>query len=232
MGADGAPDPNAAAREGIFRNSAAHFLASLVAFIVCGPFVERLEYAAAAEGALLSLVLALGVLAVGGRRRTFVVALCLAVPAIASKWLNHLFPESVPQAAPLCFTLAVIAFVVAQLFRFVLTARRVDAEVLCVGIANYLLLGILWSLGYLLTARLDGSAFADANGVIRAQGMHGFDAMYFSFVTLSTVGYGDIAPVTGPARMLAMTEAIAGTFYVAILISRLVALYSADRQDD
>jgi hypothetical protein len=53
-----------------------------------------------------------------------------------------------------------------------------------------------------------------------------FSALYFSIITLTTTGYGDITPVASVARMLAMMEAITGTFYVAVLISRLVALYS------
>jgi voltage-gated potassium channel Kch len=57
--------------------------------------------------------------------------------------------------------------------------------------------------------------------------MDGFTAYYFSFVTLTTVGYGDITPLTNGARALAAMEAMTGTLYVAVLISRLVALYSS-----
>ena len=59
--------------------------------------------------------------------------------------------------------------------------------------------------------------------------MDGFTALYFSFITLSTVGYGDIAPVSKAARMLAPMESVVGLFYVAVLISRLVAIYSTPR---
>jgi hypothetical protein len=56
-----------------------------------------------------------------------------------------------------------------------------------------------------------------------------FNTLYFSFTTLSTVGYGDIVPVSGIARILAMSEAVFGMFYVTLLIARLVALYSANK---
>jgi voltage-gated potassium channel len=57
--------------------------------------------------------------------------------------------------------------------------------------------------------------------------MDGFTGLYFSFTTLSTVGYGDILPVSSVARMLAMVEAMFGMFYVTLLIARLVSLYSS-----
>ena len=59
--------------------------------------------------------------------------------------------------------------------------------------------------------------------------MDGFESFYFSFVTLTTIGFGDIAPVSRVARMLAVMEAIAGMFYVAVLVARLVSIHSTSR---
>jgi hypothetical protein len=59
--------------------------------------------------------------------------------------------------------------------------------------------------------------------------MQGFQALYFSFITLNTIGHGDIVPVSKLARMLAIVEAVAGMFYVTLLIARLVSLYSANQ---
>ncbi|MEO8429729.1 MAG: potassium channel family protein [Verrucomicrobiota bacterium] len=73
----------------------------------------------------------------------------------------------------------------------------------------------------------EGDLLAFMAGPVSSHTMKGFTGLYFSFITLSTVGYGDIVPISGMARMLAMMEAMAGTFYVAILISRLVAVYSS-----
>jgi hypothetical protein len=57
--------------------------------------------------------------------------------------------------------------------------------------------------------------------------MNGFTSLYFSFITLSTVGYGDIVPASEVARMLAMVEAMFGMFYMTVLVARLVSLYSS-----
>ncbi len=100
---------------------------------------------------------------------------------------------------------------------------------LCVGISAYLLLGLSWSFAYLLVAQLAPGAFFLNNGTTTGHSLHGADAFYFSLITLSTVGYGDIIPVSNVARMLAAMEAITGSLFVAVLIARLVALYSSER---
>jgi voltage-gated potassium channel Kch len=120
-----------------------------------------------------------------------------------------------------------VIFLVGQFLRFILRAPRVNAEVMYAGISVYLLLGLSWMFAYQLVARLVPGSFAFSTGPASGQTMDGFTAYYFSFVTLTTVGYGDITPVTNGARALAAMEAMTGTLYVAVLISRLVALYSS-----
>lgn len=119
-----------------------------------------------------------------------------------------------------------VVFVVLQLLRFILRAPRVDSDVLCAGVAGYLMVGLLWTLGYVLVAQLVPDSFAFTASPAGGQSMKGFTAAYYSFITLTTVGYGDIMPVSGAARMLAMMEAMVGTLYIAVLVARLVSLYS------
>jgi hypothetical protein len=102
--------------------------------------------------------------------------------------------------------------------------------VLCAGISVYLILGLLWGLAYTLVAQLIPNAFSFSARAGTSATMTGFTSMYFSFITLATLGYGDVIPVADVARMLAMLEAMTGTLFVAILIARLVSLYSASRQ--
>jgi hypothetical protein len=75
--------------------------------------------------------------------------------------------------------------------------------------------------------RLDPNSFVFTLGPKSGQSMNGFTGLYFSFITLSTVGYGDIIPLSEVARMLAILEAMFGMFYMALLIARLVSLYSS-----
>jgi hypothetical protein len=103
----------------------------------------------------------------------------------------------------------------------------VDANVLCAGVSGFLLIGLLWSPIYLMVARVNPAAFTLPASPTGASTLDGFTALYFSFITLTTVGYGDILPVSRVARMLAAAEAICGLFYMAVLISRLVSVYSS-----
>ena len=194
------------------------------------PFVEEVKGGDIIVSILLSLVLLCAVLAVAERRRVFVIAIVLAIPAIAGRWISHFRPDLVPPPVFLTAGLVLIAFVVANLLRFVLRAPSVNMEVLCASISAYLMLGLLWTVAYWLVDQLTPGAFAFNTNDGR-QSIHGFNAFYFSFVTLSTVGFGDITPVSKVARMLAAMEAITGLLYVAVLIARLVALYSSPKSE-
>ena len=93
--------------------------------------------------------------------------------------------------------------------------------------AAYLLSELAWALAYALLERVNPNSFVFTIGPRSSQSMNGFTGLYFSFITLSTVGYGDIIPMSEVARMLAIVEAMFGMFYMALLIARLVSLYSS-----
>ena len=216
-------------RLGMRRFSTVELLIALALLFVSFPFVEEVKGGDIIVSILLSLVLISAVLAVSNRRSTLVVAVLLATPAIIGRWIDHFRPHLVPPAVFLIAGLVLVAFVVINLLRFVLLAPSVSIEVLCASISAYLLLGLAWTMAYWLVDQLTpGGAFSfNTNGGPRS--MNGFTGFYFSFITLSTVGYGDITPVSKIARWLAAMEAMTGLLYVAVLIARLVALYSTPK---
>ncbi len=216
---------------GLRRFSMLQLLIALGLLFFFVPFVEAIKGGPLIVSALLSLVLLAGVLTVASRGRTLTVALLLAIPAVAARWINHFQPHLVPSAIFLVAGIGLVAFVVFHLLRFVLRASSVDGEVLCASISAYLMLGLIWTMAYWLVEQLTPGAFAFNTATGTKETMEGFNAFYFSFITLSTVGYGDITPVSKVARMLAATEAMTGLLYVAVLIARLVALYSAPKSD-
>jgi Ion channel len=229
------PPTNRPLRIGNFRSSAAQFLSALILMLFAAPFVDGLDYGDAIDTALITLVLIMGVLAAGRSHRTLVLAVMLMLPAVLSRWIWHFQPALLPASVQNIAALIFIAFVEFELLHFIFRAPRVNSEVLCAGVSGYLLLGVLWMSAYMAVSRLhpvnllhpELNPFAFTVGATTPHPLSQFEAYYFSFITLSTVGYGDITPLSSGARTLAMMEAMTGTLYMAVLISRLVALYSS-----
>ena len=226
------PREPAAHRLGRRRFSAVQLLIALALFFICAPFVEEIEGGHLILSFLFSLVLLAAIFAVADRKRVLVIAIVLAIPAIAGRWINHFRPDLVHPAVFLVAGLILIAFVVGNLLRFVLRAPSVTTEVLCASISAYLMLGLMWTLAYWLVDQLTPGGAFSFNTNAGTRSMNGFTGFYFSFVTLSTVGYGDITPVSRIARWLAAMEAMTGLLYVAVLIARLVSLYSSPKSND
>jgi hypothetical protein len=165
-----------------------------------------------------ALLLLSGVLALTGRRPLRLVLLTVAVITLAVDLGSWFLPVAEPwvQGMGLLSLLLLLAVVLGQtLRRGPVTFHRIQGAV-----AAYLLLGVIWAHAYSLIALLGPGAFS---GPVRPEdGPRAW--LYFSFVTLTTVGYGDVLPVHPAARSLAVLEAVVGPLYLAILIARLVSL--------
>lgn len=175
--------------------------------------------------ALFSCVLVAGVATVLRQQRWMkhtVVILCLV--ALPVRWAASVEPRGRLAAwstATETFALAILSMLVlAMVLRpGTVTRRRLEG-----AIAAYLLLGLSWAGAYEWVALRDPAAFAGAISTGTSPWT------YYSLVTLSTMGYGDITPVAPIARSLAVAEALTGQLYLAILISRLVALELQSRK--
>jgi hypothetical protein len=142
----------------------------------------------------------------------------LTLAALPIRWASWAAPGDTVaawSAATAAVALALLALVVVQMVLRpgTITSRRIEGAV-----AGYLLLALAWSGAYECVALLDPAAFAGSGAGGSRQWI------YYSLVTLTTMGYGDITPVHPVARSLATAEALTGQMYIAILISRLVAL--------
>ena len=119
------------------------------------------------------------------------------------------------------------------MMRKLFTAPRVTLNTLLRAMSVYLLLATAFAAVYGIIAREHPDAFRAAEGVFSgpAGTMNWADVLYFSFATLTTLGYGDITPTAPVARMVVSFEAVIGPLYLAIVVARLVALFSMERRD-
>lgn len=112
--------------------------------------------------------------------------------------------------------------------KHVFSGKRADPNMLFGAVCVYLLLGLIFSLIYGLIVEVRPDAFRGVE--LDSYGMASFDDMlYFSFVTLASLGYGDIIPLAPLARILVCIEVVFGQFYLAIMVAGLVALYLKER---
>lgn len=171
------------------------------------------------------------------------IALAFGIPAVACTLASRFLSAPLDRQALVggrAFSAVFLGFAVVMILRELMTQRVVTWDSIVGTFCGYVMIGVMWSELYALLQLLSPDAihFAMAPGAggnsLQREWHH---MQYFSFVTLSTVGYGDVTPVTPIARALAMLEAVCGQFYLAVLVAALVGLrvshrVAAERPED
>lgn len=207
-----------------------YLLAAMLFYLLVSPVIDEFWPwpAFKPQGLIFALTLVLALFGNVGRRSYVVTVALLALAAL----LPSLLPAGPVQSAAdfvafgafLTFLLVAIVVASRQIYR----RRQVNANQLMGAVCVYLLLGVIWSMLYALLFTLDTAAFRGVEPVMTIE--YARDWLYFSFVTLATLGYGDIVPVSTLARTLAYLEAIVGQFYIAILVAGLVGSYLSEQR--
>jgi len=179
----------------------------------------------------ISVILIAGVGAVARTRATAWLVAGVAVAGLVSRWLVFLRPSPermLTDAVLFALVLGVLAAVVlVQVFR----AGPITAGRIVGAVVFYLLLGLMWANVYTIVILVRPGAFQFPEASLSANELVA-QLIYFSFVTLTTTGYGDVLPLHPLARSLANLEALVGQLYPAILIARLVSLELMRRPAD
>ena len=212
--------------ERLARHAYAWLFASLLLTLAIAPVLGAIESRANWHDMLIAVNLILAVLTVTrdrGFRPLAVLAFAFVVLRIGAAlpfgltglldWSDALW-------------LALILYILVSMVRCALRPGPVDSERIFAALSTYLLAGLAFATGYWLMDQVWPGSFGGA----AAQGLSRNDAVYFSFVTLATLGYGDVVPVSPPARGFALLEAVGGQLYIAVLIARLVSLTPAPRE--
>jgi len=201
-------------------------LAGLLALLLAFPFLEDI-----ARPLILIMPIAavfvIGVVVADGGRTHVRRGFCIAGFQVGFTLLSLLTRSqpalySVAVALALTSTIVLILFATYCVMRYVLRARIITSDQVYAGICMYVMLGFAFGAIFYLINILSPNSFAAAQDPGQTP-----DLMYFSFVTLSTLGYGDITPRSNFARGLAVLEALAGMVYIAVFMARLVSMRSA-----
>ncbi len=174
--------------------------------------------------AFITAIMISGTYAASKKIYIAITAASLALPMLVSIWISHFVDMPFLVFVGDCFGIAFIAFLVIIILSFIFGERKVTINVIYASIVVYLLIAIMWSFVYSVLESIQPGSFAIGEGQIEV-GRRLY--IYYSFVTITTLGYGDITPTTDLANSVSFLEAVTGQLYIAILIARLVGLHIA-----
>jgi hypothetical protein len=158
------------------------------------------------------------------RKRNSLLGWTLAIFAIIFRLGDIVSPSHQLATASSISLLLFLGFVALTELRAVLKQRTVTRETISMSISVYLLFGLTWGLFYIVLFDFQHQAFSFGGAPIPSEQQVTPVLVYFSLTTIATVGYGDITPLTLQARYASVAEGIAGQFYLAILVARLVGM--------
>ncbi len=167
---------------------------------------------------VVTSILLSGAYASNAEPRRLAIALLLAMPALVTAWSSLFQPTSTMAIAARIAMMAFSVYTIVLLLGRVLRTNEVTLDEIYGAISIYVLIGVVWGMGYQLLDTLAPGSFQRAIAKDEA------DLMYYSFITLMTVGYGDIHPATPWARSMTIVEALVGVIYLAVFISRMVSM--------
>jgi hypothetical protein len=201
-------------------------LIALLTLIVVGPLFSASRHGTLILNVIGAAMLLSALYAIGECKQIFVVAIILSILSIVGTFLLQVYPSHVMVLVSHAMMIALLLLFAVAILGYVVRSGRVTSDKIFAAICAYLLIGYAWAFGYALLDECCPNAFASPTEVARNDYVGRVIQMrYFSYITLATVGYGDIVPRTSGARTMAILESILGQFYLVALVGRLVGLH-------
>jgi voltage-gated potassium channel len=209
-------------------------LISLLFVLLIYPFIKIMPDTSIILEACLSFVLVAAVIATTHNIAHLIIAFILALGAFATNWGTLFNNTQMWLTVNLSFNIVFLGYVIWIHIIKIMTTRSVTSNLLCGSLCVYLLIGLMMAFAYMLIDLYIPDSFTniatDSISSIGAKTHYFFQYTYYSFVTLTTLGYGDIHPASQPAEALAYMEAVTGQFYLTVLVARLIGLHVSGKK--
>jgi len=195
-----------------------NFMCSLLILLILSAVLENYKYSYIVLNILSTIVIIAGVYAASENKRSIYLLLILGLPWFLSEWLFLTSTRTV------FLSFFFFLYVTLTLLNMIIKTKEITQNTLYGAVCAYLLLGLLWASIYALINELSpGSIFA-GSGVTGEMTTN--DIIYFSYTTLASLGYGDIATVTPAGRIMSVLEAVIGQLFIAFMVARLIGIYT------
>lgn len=202
------------------RHKGAILLVTLLLLILLSPVGQNFKDSKLMDMILATVVMAASLHAISYRKRsTIYFAVGLATLAVISGWMQVASEANIHDIFSHSFASALYAYIAVLLFKVILLEDEITTDQIFAAVAIYIFIGLTWGHLYALANTFHPGSFVGIP-------THAADSIshfiFFSFITLTTLGYGDILPNTSITRALAIVEAVTGVMFVAILVATLV----------
>ena len=173
---------------------------------------------------LITFVLICSVYGYSQNPLAFWIGIAILIPTIALNWLSYFYPTTSLMIANDALVFIFLSYSILIFIKRVFYTEKITLNTIYGTTCIYLLLGFTWAMLFSLLEITNPGSFL-GNMEISDPTIQTENLIYFSFVTLTTLGYGDIFPATQAAKFLSITEALLGQLYIATAIARIVGMY-------
>ena len=203
-------------------------LAAQILLSVISPLFSSSVYARSAVDLGITAVFFTAIYVVSSSRKHYIIGMILMIPTLLLIWGVKFYRVDSVEFISLIGSALFFCFIAWLILTEIFRTKMVTLDIIAAGISVYLFFGNICGFIYAIIGRVDPNAFTIPATTASYLGDNLADvssAMYFSFVTLTTLGYGDITPINDFARSLAFLEAAMGQIYLTVLIASLVGVH-------
>lgn len=207
-----------------FKEKFTILLGLLLIYVVATPFFAQVINESLFLDIIFSAVMVSAILTLSREKKSRIVVILLVLPCLVLLWLN--LPDSSAEiflagtALQAVFNFSMVFIIMWLVFQ----APVITRDILSASIVAYLFVALFFAKSFLVLEILSPGSFSISSDRIMTDPSV---MKYFSFVTLTTLGYGDVVPISDQAKTMAISEALIGQIYLTVLIARLVGVYAA-----
>lgn len=196
---------------------------SLVGVLFLLPFVNAMPLLRFALVGQYTFVMFYLIFSARHTRALYLVDVVFIVPTLLATWLDSVYQNDLTFVASYATMLVFFLYLQYLIVTQMVHAHKVDANTIFGSMNIYIIAGLIWAYVFILLQHFDGTAFHLPDYESLSNEVELFT--YYSYSTLTTLGYGDIVPESAQARMLSVLEAVFGQLYLAIVVAKLVSIY-------
>jgi voltage-gated potassium channel len=198
----------------------------ILSLLVLTPFLDDIIETRILVDVFLTAIFIFIINSIRLKRSQTIIASVLVLPLIVATWSTYFVEINPLSLLTKIFGALFFSYAAINILRIIVKSEKVTRETIFAEIVAYLLIALMWAFLYMILERVSPGSFSFPEKGFRNESMR-FE--YFSFITITTLGYGDITPVTDKATALALIEAVVGQIYLVVLVAWLVGMHVSQR---